>query len=210
MQNVHDNIQGKDRAWLEVVYAEWLGSERDPGPDLTIAQVNFFDTMLEDDTALTLLAACEVFDVPGVDTDLVIDWCHGDSAVHDDETVAAFRASIEALRKKYGDEKSLDDLLDAHKAATEPSFDEPDLDQKKYEAALEQAKTLPDETLADFIWEKTEQLAECENGGHDAFCCPFHCGCHTVSFSREEDEDDDEDLEEDWDEEDTDGEEDQD
>jgi len=35
--------------------------------------------------------------------------------------------------------------------------------------------------FCEFIWEKMEQLALCDNGGWNAWACPF--GCHTVSFS---------------------------
>jgi len=37
---------------------------------------------------------------------------------------------------------------------------------------------------ADFIWEKAEELRTCDNGGFNAWVCPY--GCHTVSFSRNE------------------------
>jgi hypothetical protein len=54
------------------------------------------------------------------------------------------------------------------------------LDDKKYQKALLKAKTLPDETLADFVWRKTEEHRTCENGGHRAHACPFGCGPHLV------------------------------
>ena len=60
------------------------------------------------------------------------------------------------------------------------------LHKHKYEKALVKAKTLPDDVLADFIWDKMEEQALCTNGGHEAHCCPFGCGCHMVSFSPEE------------------------
>lgn len=57
-----------------------------------------------------------------------------------------------------------------------------DLDLRKYELALVRAKRKTDEQLAEFIWNKTESLATCTNGGHEAHCCPFGCGCHFVPF----------------------------
>ena len=41
---------------------------------------------------------------------------------------------------------------------------------------------VPNLDLAYFIWEKTEELATCDNGGFNAWICPF--GCHTVFFDR--------------------------
>ena len=38
------------------------------------------------------------------------------------------------------------------------------------------------DVLVDFIWEKAEEKATCDNGGHNAWMCPE--GCHTVPFSR--------------------------
>lgn len=34
--------------------------------------------------------------------------------------------------------------------------------------------------LAESIWEKASEQATCDNGGYNAWMCPF--GCHTVSF----------------------------
>jgi hypothetical protein len=56
-------------------------------------------------------------------------------------------------------------------------------DQKAYAKALVEAGNLPDDTLADFVWEKAEELATCTNGGWEAYVCPFGCGPHTVPFS---------------------------
>lgn len=57
-----------------------------------------------------------------------------------------------------------------------------ELNNKKYEKALIRAKKKTDEQLAEFIWEKTSQLRQCTNGGWEAHCCPFGCGCHMVGF----------------------------
>ena len=53
--------------------------------------------------------------------------------------------------------------------------------QRKYDRALKHAKTLPDDVLADFIWERASEQATCDNGGWNAWMCPS--GCHTVPFS---------------------------
>lgn len=61
-----------------------------------------------------------------------------------------------------------------------------DWNQKKYDFGLARAKTLPGDTLADFIWEKMEELATCTNGGWQAYCCPHGCMGHMVPFGPEE------------------------
>jgi len=38
-----------------------------------------------------------------------------------------------------------------------------------------------DSQIVQEIWEFTERLSECTNGGHRAFICPYQC--HSVSFS---------------------------
>ena len=63
---------------------------------------------------------------------------------------------------------------------------DPNFDLKKYDKALKYAKTLSDDDLCDFIWEKTSEQATCENGGFDAWVCPY--GCHRVSFSLPEEQ----------------------
>lgn len=43
------------------------------------------------------------------------------------------------------------------------------------------ASDIPADALADQIWEWMEELRTCDNGGFNAWACPF--GCHTVPFS---------------------------
>lgn len=62
--------------------------------------------------------------------------------------------------------------------------------ERKYERALAYAKTLPEERLADFIWERASEAATCDNGGFEAWLCPSGCGCHTVPFGPTEDDHD--------------------
>lgn len=59
----------------------------------------------------------------------------------------------------------------------------PGFSERKYERALKHAKTLHDDVLADFIWEKASEFATCDNGGFEAWMCPHGCGPHCVSFS---------------------------
>lgn len=64
-----------------------------------------------------------------------------------------------------------------------------DFDKRRYERALRWASdpnNISDEALAEFIWERASELATCDNGGFNAWMCPFGCGCHTVSFSTPE------------------------
>lgn len=58
---------------------------------------------------------------------------------------------------------------------------------RKYERALAYAKGLPDDVLADFIWEKASEYATCDNGGFNAWLCPSGCGPHCVPFDTEDD-----------------------
>lgn len=51
-----------------------------------------------------------------------------------------------------------------------------------YFDALNYARETPDDELVESIWAQASELAQCDNGGHNAYVCPD--GCHTVSFSR--------------------------
>jgi len=55
-----------------------------------------------------------------------------------------------------------------------------DFNQKKYDRALKYSAGLSHDQLVDFIWDHASDLATCDNGGFNAWVCPF--GCHTVSF----------------------------
>lgn len=54
--------------------------------------------------------------------------------------------------------------------------------ERRYNRALEFAKTLPDNTIAESIWEKAEEFSTCTNGGWKAWLCPFGCAVHMVPF----------------------------
>lgn len=54
-----------------------------------------------------------------------------------------------------------------------------------YDAVLPVIEEWGDERLNDFIWERMSDEAGgriCENGGHQAWCCPFGCGFHLVNM----------------------------
>jgi hypothetical protein len=53
----------------------------------------------------------------------------------------------------------------------------------RYITALRAARRIPSEHLANDIWDRMSKQATCDNGGWNAWSCPF--GCHTVSFTAE-------------------------
>jgi len=61
--------------------------------------------------------------------------------------------------------------------------EEREFDVQLYKFALSAVGLIDTELLIDFIWQDMERNATCDNGGYNAWCCPF--GCHTVSFDRE-------------------------
>jgi hypothetical protein len=65
-------------------------------------------------------------------------------------------------------------------ACADPHEDSNEFDERKYNRALRRAQKLPNETLADYIWERMSEYALCDSGGTPAWCCPS--GCHTVPF----------------------------
>ena len=52
----------------------------------------------------------------------------------------------------------------------------------KYELA--RAHKFATNTLIEFIWDFMGDFRTCDNGGFNAWCCPY--GCHTVSFDKEQ------------------------
>lgn len=62
-------------------------------------------------------------------------------------------------------------------------------DQAKYERGLEKAKALPNDVLADIIWTRMEVQRTCDSyGGYMAWCCPYGCEPHKVSFESKSNE----------------------
>jgi hypothetical protein len=58
-------------------------------------------------------------------------------------------------------------------------------DEDFYDRELALATERDSESLAEEIWEKVDRLRSCENGGFEAWGCPYGCGCHLVSFDAE-------------------------
>ena len=103
---------------------------------------------------------------------------------HTQQAYANAEANLRALPKE-----KLEVIFSEWRAAQGKGgiiHDHNSFNERKYNRALAYAKTLDDETLADFIWELAAEHATCENGGYDARMCPS--GCHTVSFDKEEEE----------------------
>lgn len=55
------------------------------------------------------------------------------------------------------------------------------LDLDLYETKLEEAKGLARDVLAERIWRFMEEFRTCDNGGFNAYCCPYLC--HSVPFA---------------------------
>lgn len=65
--------------------------------------------------------------------------------------------------------------------------DELDGWSEAYKKSLTLSCDMSQQELAEEIWEfMSGDLRTCDNGGFDAWCCPY--GCHTVPFDREEEE----------------------
>lgn len=61
-----------------------------------------------------------------------------------------------------------------------------DFDSEAYERALVERLKLPQDELAAKVWDLACDLRTCDNGGWNAWLCPY--GCHTVPFDREGDD----------------------
>ena len=61
----------------------------------------------------------------------------------------------------------------------------PVLNLEHHDNVLESLNAEPpsNESLAEYIWEQASELSTCDNGGFNAYICPF--GCHTVPFGPE-------------------------
>lgn len=66
----------------------------------------------------------------------------------------------------------------ANPKGSEPTIDDFEIGERK---ALEELETYGAENVTEWIWADIEELRTCDNGGHNAWACPF--GCHTVPFS---------------------------
>ena len=55
---------------------------------------------------------------------------------------------------------------------------------KQYSRALTLKRAeLFRESLEEQIWDLMSDGATCDNGGFNAWACPYGCGCHTVPFN---------------------------
>lgn len=97
------------------------------------------------------------------------------------EICETYNSDADVWPSEVADEyDELTDRLDT----PEPTWDSNAFDQDAYTTAIEDAKFLTDDVLADYVADRAEEHAMCDNGGHDAWVCPS--GCHTVSFSSRE------------------------
>lgn len=55
------------------------------------------------------------------------------------------------------------------------------LDLKLYGKKLVESRNILKKDLIERIWKFMEEFRTCDNGGFNAYCCPY--GCHMVSFS---------------------------
>ena len=62
------------------------------------------------------------------------------------------------------------------------SFDVATFDKRL--AQIKADTCMAQDVLVDMIWRFAESQRTSDNGGFNAWCCPF--GCHTVSFDKEE------------------------
>lgn len=111
---------------------------------------------------------------------MVWSWSHTQEAyVNLSENIA--RRDREWLEEVYAEWKS------NPKGHFHPEdFGSEDFDDRRFDRAKSAAKYIATESLIERIWEWCERQARCENGGWQAWVCPY--GCHTAPFSRECDE----------------------
>ena len=61
-------------------------------------------------------------------------------------------------------------------------------DQEKYPATLNGAMKLPTDVLASEIWNLARENATCDNGGYNAWMCPYGCMPHCVDFGPDDED----------------------
>ena len=99
---------------------------------------------------------------------------------HSDEGLANARAQLDVQGREW-----LETVWAEWQAYAEETRENAcgNFDESKYTAALAKAVALPDDVLAKSIWDRMAEQATCDNGGWNAWACPYGCGCHTVPFS---------------------------
>lgn len=55
-----------------------------------------------------------------------------------------------------------------------------------FQDAMADLANVPADALAQSVWERASDERTCDNGGWNAWLCPFGCDPHKVSFDREE------------------------
>jgi len=103
------------------------------------------------------------------------EWSHTAEAYYD------ARRNLENESREF-----LDVCLAEWQASREGRFQR-EFRANRYDRTLAWVQKQPADVVADMIWEKAEEQRTCDNGGWNAWMCPF--GCHTVSFSCERTDD---------------------
>lgn len=101
----------------------------------------------------------------------------------------AYAAAERNLRRM--DRDTLETIL-AEWTANDPLAADADysgFSNRQYELALAdiRARVIPTDSLADTIWDAARDHATCDNGGWNAWMCPYGCDSHTVPFDDQED-----------------------
>ena len=53
-----------------------------------------------------------------------------------------------------------------------------------YFKAVCESQGLSTDAIADYVWARASVQHTCDNGGHNAWLCPYGCGPHCVPFDR--------------------------
>lgn len=101
-------------------------------------------------------------------------WSHTNEAyAHAREELE--RMAKEALAEIYAEWKAVEyDEYGSAEGFNEQVFE----DRQNYALRTD----VPNSELTEFIWERASEQATCDNGGFNAWMCPYGCGPHCVSF----------------------------
>ena len=99
------------------------------------------------------------------------EWSHTNEA-YDNVRAQIYARPTEWLRECWAEIKA--------RTVADDGCDEDGFNNLRYDNALVEAATLPDDTLADDIERFASEQRRCTNGGWRAHCCPW--GCHDVPF----------------------------
>jgi len=109
---------------------------------------------------------------------------------HTNEAYAAARVQLGRLKKgelnvifaewKWHFYKQRIEVLENKAFAEDRILDLPYKWEAVYDHWLKRTRKIPHDILVDQIWDWMEDLATCDNGGFNAWCCPH--GCHEVPF----------------------------